>query len=59
MTPEIIGSIVRAVLTAVGGSLVTQGYLSADQLNTIAGGAVVAVTLVWSIVQKVKAKKAV
>lgn len=57
MTQEVIGSIVRTVLTTVGASLVTQGYIDAEQLNTIAGGVVVAITLAWSIWQKIQAKK--
>ena len=57
MNIEVIGSIVRSILTTAGAGLVTAGYLDAGQLNTIAGGVIVAGTLAWSIWQKMVAKK--
>lgn len=59
MTPEIIGSIIRAILTSLGAGLVTNGYVTADQLsanvNTVSGAVIVIATLGWSIWQKKKA----
>lgn len=56
MTPEIIGSIIRSLLTSFGGVLVTSGYINSDQLNSLSGAAVILVTLAWSIWQKTRAE---
>jgi len=57
MTPEIIGSVLRSIIIAIGGGFITNGYLDQSQLDTIAGGAAVAVGLAWSIIQKLRAAK--
>lgn len=55
MTLEIIGSVVRSLITTLGASLLTQGVITADQLNTLGGAATVLIALAWSIWQKKKA----
>lgn len=57
MDSAVIGGIVRQVLTAVAGGLVTNGYLDADQLQQAAGLIVAIGTLAWSIIQKKSAAK--
>lgn len=57
MTPEIIGSVLRSIIIAIGGGFITNGYIDESQLNTIAGGIAVAVGLGWSILQKIRSKK--
>lgn len=56
MTPEIVGSLVRTLLGTVAGGLVTQGVMTGDQMNAIAGGISAAIVLGWSIWQKYRAK---
>lgn len=57
MDSTVIGGIVRQVLTAVAGGLVTNGYIDADQLQQAAGLIVAVGTLAWSIIQKKSAAK--
>jgi len=57
MTPEIIGSFVRAILQALAGGLVLDGVTTESTLTTIAGGITAVITVVWSIWQKKAAKK--
>ena len=49
-------AVIRHVLTAVGGGLVTAGYLTNDQLTAIVGGIVAAVGLGFSLWQKRRQK---
>ena len=49
---DYIGGIVRAAVTAGGGSLVTAGMISGEQLTALAGAAAVVVGVIWSVVQK-------
>lgn len=51
MVGQIIGSLIRALLAAGGGA----GVVSGDELNQLAGAVSIIVTIVWSIVQKVRA----
>lgn len=55
MTPEIIGGLVRAILSALGGILVTKGWLDNGTLETIIGGTVTVIVAIWSILAKKKA----
>jgi len=52
-----IGGIIRAVLASAGGGLVAQGYLSADQMQTVSGAVAVLLVAVWSVIQKRMEKK--
>ena len=55
MTGEMIGGVVRHLLTTFGGAAVAAGYLDADQLTAIAGGAAALIGVVWSMFAKQKA----
>ncbi len=57
MDSAVIGGIARTLITSAGAGLVAKGVLEAEQLNQIAGGIVVALTLAWSIYQKYATKK--
>lgn len=57
MDTTIIGGIVRAVLAAAGGTLVAHGYIGQTELEALVGALVVVGTGVWSVYQKVRAKK--
>lgn len=52
MSLEAILGIVRHILTAAGGILVTNGYLSASDSQTIVGGLVAIIGVVWSVLSK-------
>lgn len=54
MTPEIIGAIVRHILTAVGGYFVSKGVVDQGAVEAIIGGVVAAIGIGWSIINKVK-----
>jgi hypothetical protein len=54
MTPEIIASIARHILTAVGGYFVSKGVVDHGVVEAIVGGVVAAIGLGWSIINKVK-----
>ncbi len=46
--------VIRHILTAGGGALVTQGVLAAGEVEVIVGGLVTLVGVVWSVLQKKK-----
>lgn len=49
MNAEQLGATVRAVVIAVGGAIVAQGYLTEDQLVEIAGSIAIIVGFGWSL----------
>lgn len=51
MDNEIRGT-VRHILTTFGGSFVTAGYISQDDLSMVAGGVAIVVGILWSILSK-------
>lgn len=53
----VIGTVIRNLVTAAGGGLVTAGLVTTEELATIAGAVVVGVGLLWSWWQKKKAAK--
>jgi hypothetical protein len=53
---KVILGIVRHVLTAAGGGLVADGWLSGDDLNTAIGAITTLVGIVWSVWEKRQAK---
>ena len=48
---EVMG-VVRAVLSGVGGILVTKGFLGSSDMEIIVGAVVSVATVVWSVLQK-------
>lgn len=52
MIPQIVGGILRHVLTVFGGSLVTKGFLDNEQLASGIGAILTILGLAWSIWQK-------
>ena len=48
---EIMG-VVRAVLSGVGGILVTKGFLGSSDMEIVVGAVVSVATVVWSVLQK-------
>lgn len=56
-TSTVANSIVRNIVLALGGGLVTNGVATEEQLSTIAGAIVVIAGMVWSWWQKKKAAK--
>lgn len=59
MGSDEIGGIVRAILAAVGGILVTKGYIDNATMLAVVGALVTIVTAGWSVYQKKAAKAAV
>ena len=47
-----VAGIIRHALTSLGGALVAGGYLTSDEWTTIAGGLMIVVGVVWSIIAK-------
>jgi len=45
-------AIMRHVLTALGGGLVTQGLLSSDELSQGIGSVVTLAGILWSVIEK-------
>jgi len=56
--PTLIATIVRQALTFGGGLLVANGVVSSTQEQDLIGGAMVLASVIWSVVQKMNAKKA-
>lgn len=56
--PAIIGLLVRHGLGLAAGALLSNGTVTADQVNTTAGAVTAIVVVLWSIFQKQKAAKA-
>lgn len=56
--PAIIGLLVRHGLGLAAGALLSNGTVTADQVNTTAGAVTAIVVVLWSIFQKKKAAKA-
>lgn len=57
MNWEILQSVVRSLLLSAGGSLVSAGLITADELNSGVGAICVVIGIVWSIINKVQAGK--
>lgn len=52
LAKKITASIVRHVLTAVGGGLIAQGYVDAGTWEVVTGGAVAASGVAWAWAEK-------
>lgn len=53
---SITGSVMRHLFTGIGGALVAQGWVSADDWEKLLAGAIVAVAgFIWSVYLKWKA----
>lgn len=48
---EILG-VIRHILTASGGALVTAGYATTDEMQLASGGVVAIVGIIWSVWSK-------
>ena len=59
MSPDDIFALVRHVLTAAGGSLITAGYVSSTQWADIVGGLMALAGVGWSLWQKRQQRHAV
>lgn len=53
---SIVGGFVRHILTAAGGGLVANGTVTGSEWEAVVGGAVAIIGVIWSIVQKRRAK---
>lgn len=58
MDLTMIGGLIRTVLAAAGGTLVTHGYTTQGELEAWVGAFVVVGTGAWSLWQKYRARKA-
>jgi hypothetical protein len=54
MTKEVIQSLARHILTALGALLVSKGALAHSDAEALAGGVVAAIGLGWSVWDKFK-----
>lgn len=54
MTGEQIGGIVRALIAALGGYAIGQGWADAELVATIGGAAATAAAAIWSYMAKRK-----
>lgn len=54
---EIVFSLLRHGLTAFGGTLVSKGMMTSDDVSTTVGAVVTLAGVVWSVVSKVLASK--
>lgn len=52
LTQDVVLAIVRHLLTLGGGLLISKGIITATQEETIIGGLVALVGVIWSLVQK-------
>jgi len=53
---SVLNGILRHVLTAAGGSLVTRGYVGEAQLELAVGALITIVGVIWSAIAKRKSK---
>lgn len=51
---EIISSLARHTLTTAGGTLVSKGLITSDDLSSAVGAVLTLIGIVWSIVSKKK-----
>lgn len=51
---EMIGGLVRHLVTTFGGVLVTGGYMSSSDLTTLGGAAAILIGVGWSLFVKKK-----
>jgi hypothetical protein len=59
MNFQFVSAIVRHILSALGGYLVTAGWLQNGQLEQFIGAGLFIVSFVWSIVNKWRAEKTI
>lgn len=55
---DVITSLIRHGLTTAGGTLVAKGTITASTMDEGVGALMVLIGIVWSVVQKLSAKKA-
>ena len=54
---DILGGVVRHVVTSAGGGLVAHGLINSDQLTQLAGALALIAGIAWSACQKYQANK--
>lgn len=54
---DILGGVVRHLVTSAGGGLVAHGFINSDQLTQLAGAAALVVGIAWSAYQKYQANR--
>ena len=59
MNFQFVSAIVRHILSALGGYLVTAGWLQNGQIEQFIGAGLFIVSFVWSIVNKWRAEKTI
>lgn len=52
MDSATVGGILRTILAALGGILVTKGYTDEATVQTVVGGVITVGTAIWSVIQK-------
>lgn len=55
MNKDVILGVIRHVLTAGGGILVSSGYIDASNMDIAAGAIVALIGVVWSVIKNKKA----
>ena len=58
MDAAVLGGIIRAIIAAVGGGFLAQGYVDESTLNIIIGALASLASAAWSVWVKVREKKA-
>ena len=53
----VLNGIIRHVLTAAGGALVTRGYVAETELELVVGAIITLAGVIWSAIAKSRAKK--
>ena len=54
LTPAVLGSVVRHLMTTAGGTLIASGFATSDQWTQITGAAVTIAGIVLGILNKKK-----
>ena len=54
MISALAQSVARHVLTGIGATLVSAGYMNADEASAIIGGLIAAGAVIWSQIDKVR-----
>ena len=55
---DIVLSFVRNTLLAVGSGLVTNGWVNSTELETLAGAAVILISVGWKVIERWRKTKA-
>lgn len=58
-TSDIIGGVIRHLVTSAGGALVAHGLITSTQLTDVAGALALLIGVAWSMYQKYRANQPV